>query len=82
MTRLILGISILFLSTILYSVNLISAAIYSPVLLETAWNEEKGIFKTALSEVSTVPMFMILLFAVIGIILVFKELSSQDHDVT
>lgn len=80
MTRIKLGIIIFFLSPILYSVNLISAAIYSPVLLETSWDEEKGVFKTALSEVSIIPMFVVLLIAVVGIIIIFQELSNHNKN--
>ena len=77
MKRLIIGISIIFFGIIVYASNLISAALYSSVLLDTSWNQNLGIFHSALAEVSRIPMFLVIIFIIIGLIIVILELLDQ-----
>lgn len=77
MKRLIIGISILISGILVYSSNLIAAALYSSVLLDTSWNQNLGIFNTALAEVSLIPTFLAIIFIVIGLIIVIIELLDN-----
>ena len=77
MKRLIIGISIIFFGIIVYASNLIAAALYSSVLLDTSWNQNLGIFNSALAEVSRIPMFLVIIFIIIGLIIVILELLDQ-----
>lgn len=77
MKRLVIGISIIFFVIIVYASNLIAAALYSSVLLDTSWNQNLGIFNSALAEVSRIPMFLVIIFIIIGLIIVILELLDQ-----
>lgn len=77
MKRLIIGISILISGIIIYSSNLIAAALYSSVLLDTSWNQNSGIFNSALAEVSKIPTFVVLIFIFIGLFIIIIELIDK-----
>lgn len=79
MKRLVIGISIIFFGIIVYGSNLIAAALYSSVLLDTSWNQNLGIFNTALAEVSKIPMFLVIIFIILGFLIVIMELLDNKR---
>ncbi|MFC3900224.1 hypothetical protein [Aliicoccus persicus] len=75
-----LGLSILFISVLIYCTHIISASIYSYTLLESSWNQNLGIFNTALEEISIIPNFIIIIFILIGIsLLIINFINNKNR---
>ncbi|TVT29401.1 phosphatase [Salinicoccus cyprini] len=78
MRNIIIGLSLMLISSLLYSSNLIAAAVYSGTVAKTSWDRNAGIFGTALEEVSFLPIYMITLIFIIGLVILILEVCSRD----
>ncbi|WP_018923040.1 hypothetical protein [Salsuginibacillus kocurii] len=76
MKHLNIGLGFLLFSSIIYGSTLITAAIYSHVLMERSWNSNLGIFGSAMREVGRFPTIIAILLAIIGIVLVIKSIKK------
>ncbi|WP_217225119.1 phosphatase [Desertibacillus haloalkaliphilus] len=72
-----IGISLFFVSAILYGATLISASIYAQALAETSWDGRYGIFGTAIREVGTLPLLIATLLVIIGVYFVVQSLRQK-----
>ena len=71
-----IGLVLLLSSAIIYGSALISSSIYSLVLGGVdgqGWSRDYGIFGTALREVGTVPIIIVVLLSVVGIFLLVLQ---------
>ena len=55
---------------------LISAAVYSQVLIADGWERRYGIFGTALREVGILPITIAILLGIAGVFLIVKPVRS------
>lgn len=68
-----IGLTLLLTSAIIYGSSLISASIYSLVLVGEGgegWDSRYGVFGTALRKVGTLPVMIAVLLAITGIVLI------------
>ncbi|MCJ8012341.1 phosphatase [Paenibacillus sp. KQZ6P-2] len=79
MKKLYVGLTLLLFSAIIYSSSLISAAIYSQVLVKegVGWDSNYGIFKTALMETGAMPITIAIFSGILGIVLIIKSLKRK-----
>ncbi|MBE9914759.1 phosphatase [Paenibacillus donghaensis] len=79
MKKFYVGLTLLLFSAIIYSSSLISAAIYSQVLVQegVGWNSDYGIFKTALMEIGSVPITIAIFSGILGIVLIIRSLKRK-----
>lgn len=79
MKKLYVGLTLLLFSAIIYGSDLISAAIYSQVLVKegVGWNSDYGIFKTALMEIGTIPITIAVVSGILGIVLIIISLKRK-----
>ncbi|BCB04169.1 phosphatase [Bacillus sp. KH172YL63] len=69
MKSMILGLSSLFIASILYGATLIAAAVYSGWLVEEGglgWDSRYGVFGTAIREVGMMPLILTGILTVSG----------------
>ncbi|KOP66278.1 phosphatase [Bacillus sp. FJAT-18019] len=80
MKKFYVGLTLLLFSAIIYSSSLISAAIYSQVLVQegVGWNSEYGIFKTALMEIGFIPITIAIFSGILGIVLIIRSLKRKS----
>ncbi|GAB3067588.1 hypothetical protein ACFOU0_00690 [Salinicoccus sesuvii] len=83
MKRLLIGIALLTSSTLLYCSNIVAAAVYSETKHNTSWTTDLGVYKSALREVSIIPMFVIFILMLAGLVIisieVYKEFEKNQH---
>ncbi|MFI8577631.1 phosphatase [Rossellomorea aquimaris] len=80
MKQLLIGLTCLLLSAILYGSALITAAIYSRMLSETdglGWDSRYGIYGTAIRDVGAFPLVLATFTAVTGITLIVVSLRGN-----
>jgi hypothetical protein len=80
MKQLLIGLTCLLVSAILYGSTLIAAAIYSRLLSEPdglGWSSQYGIFGTAMRDVGIVPLVLAALVGVTGIVLIAMDLRNH-----
>ncbi|MGG3449888.1 phosphatase [Domibacillus aminovorans] len=79
MAKLHIGLTLLVLSAILAGSTIISAAIYSQVLVQEAigWNTSHGIYGTAFREIGKFPLAVSILLAILGIFLVITAVRNN-----
>lgn len=65
------------MSAIIYAATLISASVYSQVVIGVSegWSSRVGIFGTALRQVGTIPIIIAILLGIVGVILIVKSIS-------
>ena len=70
MNKLDIGFKLLLLSTIIFGATIIAAAIYSNILIHPSqgWSSNYGIYGTAIREIGTMPLIIILALAGLGFI--------------
>lgn len=74
MKRVTISISLLFVFTMLYCFQLLSASIHSRNFGgNIGWNDDLGIFGTALREVSIIPNSILLILIFISLIFLLNE---------
>lgn len=63
------GLTILLMSAIIYGSALISASVYSQVLVMEGigWDTRYGIFGTALKQVGIIPIMISILLGIVGV---------------
>lgn len=71
-----IGLIFLLSSAIIYGSALISAAVYSQVVMNESWSTRYGIFGTALREVGIFPITIAILFGIVGMFLIVKSARS------
>lgn len=75
MKTLVINISLLFVFTSLYCFQLLSASIYSQIFIGgTNWNDDLGLFGTALKEVSIIPNSILLILIFISLIFLLNQI--------
>lgn len=75
------GLTFLLLSSIIYGSALISASVYSQVLIGTdgqGWDGRYGVFGTALREVGTLPITLSIIFGLVGVFFVVLSIREQN----
>ena len=85
MKPMLIGLTCVLVSAILYGSTLIAAAIYSRLLGETdglGWDSRYGIYGTALRDIGTIPLGLAVLTAVTGIALIVLSLRGESKDST
>lgn len=68
------------MSSIIYSSALISAAVYSQVLVGAGgpgWDSRYGIFGTAIKKVGTIPIILSILLGAIGLFIVVLSIKEE-----
>lgn len=70
-----IGLIFVLSSAIIYGATLISASIYSQVLVREGqgWDARYGVFGTAIKEVGIIPIIIAILLGVVGLIFIFKS---------
>ena len=71
------GLIFLLSSAIIYGSALISASVYSQVLIVDGWDSRYGIFGTALREVGILPITIAILLGIVGMSLIVKSVRSS-----
>ncbi|WP_233275819.1 phosphatase [Salibacterium aidingense] len=82
MKKLAVGLSFLFLSTIIYGFTLISASVYSHTLAGVdgqGWDTNYGVFGTALREIGGAPVTLSILSGIIGLVFVVLSLKKIEE---
>lgn len=83
MKQLLVGLTCLLVSAILYGSALITAAIYSRLLGETdghGWDSRYGIYGTAIRDVGTFPLVLAAFTAITGISLIVVSLRKKIQE--
>ena len=76
MNRLLVGLTLLLSSAIIYGSTLISAAVYSENQKGFGWSSSYGLFGTAIREVGTVPIIISILTAITGLVFIVWTLRK------
>lgn len=71
------GLILLLSSAIIYGSALISAAVFSQVVIGEGWDNRYGIFGTSLREVGTFPITIAILLGIVGIFLIVKSIRNN-----
>ncbi|MGE6753540.1 phosphatase [Rossellomorea sp. NPDC071047] len=80
MKQLMIGLTCLLVSAILYGSALITAAIYSRLLGETdglGWDSRYGIYGTAIRDVGAFPLVLAVITAITGITLIVVSIRKN-----
>ncbi|GAA0430534.1 hypothetical protein GCM10008983_03680 [Lentibacillus halophilus] len=74
-----IGLILLLSSAIIYGSTLISASVYSKVLLNgsVGWDSRYGIFGTAIREVGSLSLIISVLLGIAGIVLIVMSLRNK-----
>ncbi|WP_421381899.1 phosphatase [Bacillus salacetis] len=78
--NIIIGVTLLLTSAVLYGAALISASVYSLVLTRDGgegWDRRYGVFGTALIEVGTLPLSLAVLAGVIGLTVIYTSFRKK-----
>jgi len=70
------GLIFLLSSAIIYGSALISAAVYSHIVIDQGWSKRYGIFGTALREMGIFPITIAILLGIAGVFLIVKSVRS------
>nr|WP_157184162.1 phosphatase [Evansella cellulosilytica] len=74
-----IGLTIMVISAVLYAATLITASIYSIVLIDIgSWNSEFGLYGSALREVGTLPLTLAISFAVVGVYFIIIGITYKE----
>jgi hypothetical protein len=77
MNRLLVGLTLLLCSAIIYGATLISAAVYAENQKTFGWSSSYGLFGTALKELGTVPIIISILSAITGLLFIVDTLRKK-----
>lgn len=75
------GLTLLLLSSIIYGSALISASVYSQVLVVVdglGWNTRYGVYGTALREVGTLPIALSIILGIVGVFFVVISIRKEE----
>lgn len=75
------GLTLLLLTSIIYGSLLISASVYSQVLVGAdgqGWDSRYGVYGTALREVGTLPITLSIILGIAGVIFVFISFRKGE----
>ncbi|RHW38142.1 phosphatase [Neobacillus notoginsengisoli] len=75
-----IGLILILVSSIIYGYALISASVYSHLLIgnqDLGWDRRYGVFGTALKEAGTIPIILSILLGLMGLMIGVKSIKTK-----